>query len=699
MENIVRPEISVIIPVYNAEEYLKECLDSILIQTFANFELILVDDGSKDSSLKILEEYKNLDKRIHLIYQKNYGAAIARNKGMQQAKGKYLLFLDADDLFDPEMFQKMYKKIKETDAEVLICRFDVLNTQTLQTEIVDWDLKEKLLPPLAIFSYKDCPSYILNITSTNAWNKLFKREFIQKNNIYFQNISNTNDALFTMKALILAQRITVLPERLIHYRSGNKFSISANREKNWNSSITFLTELKNFLQKNNLYPTLENSFFNLFLTTMLFWGGNQLKEPVRSFSQNHFLSILLNEFGMIFKDRRYFYNPNYFEQVEKIQYQYYDTKKLQRLFEQERDKIIPIVLATNQLYFMYAGVTIQSIIQHKNPDRFYDIYILHTDLTDEMQTSLMDLTNDNLRVKCINIKNKITKDCHFYARSYFSEATFYRLIIPELFYGYDKILYLDCDLVVKTDIAELFDTNIEDYIIGAAKNPIRSRVAEYCIKTLNVLPDNYFNAGVLLINISQWIKNGISQKCYKLLDPNKQFYCPDQDALNIACKGKVFLLSPTWNCLWQVTLPEKEEYLKKDQQWWYEESYQNARILHYTSAIKPWKNPEYRLAHIWWSYARKSPFYEQILYQNIKNLCLIKKQVISPKVIQLASCQQIKEESNLCYPLIVQYVKEAFLNCITFGKSAKKHKNNLLKIHYEMSKKIQSKKEVFYEKK
>ena len=120
-----------------------------------------------------------------------------------------------------------------------------------------------------------------------------------------------------MKALILAQRITVLPERLIHYRSGNKFSISANREKNWNSSITFLTELKNFLQKNNLYPTLENSFFNLFLTTMLFWGGNQLKEPVRSFSQNHFLSILLNEFGMIFKDRRYFYNPNYFEQVEK----------------------------------------------------------------------------------------------------------------------------------------------------------------------------------------------------------------------------------------------------------------------------------------------------------------------------------------------------------------------------------------------
>lgn len=124
------PSISVVMPIYNVEAYLKECLDSILAQTFLDFEVLAVDDGSKDSSGAILDEYAAKDPRIKPIHQVNAGAGAARNNGMAQAQGKYLIFLDSDDFFEPDMFEKMYLKAEETNADIVSCTFTQFDTTT-----------------------------------------------------------------------------------------------------------------------------------------------------------------------------------------------------------------------------------------------------------------------------------------------------------------------------------------------------------------------------------------------------------------------------------------------------------------------------------------------------------------------------------------------------------------------------------------
>ena len=115
------PKLSVIVPVYNTEKYLRECIDSILAQTFTDFELILVDDGSTDGSGIICDEYADKDPRVQVIHQQNGGATVARRSGVRIARGEYVTFVDSDDWIDSDFYAPMIEKIKETGADVLVC--------------------------------------------------------------------------------------------------------------------------------------------------------------------------------------------------------------------------------------------------------------------------------------------------------------------------------------------------------------------------------------------------------------------------------------------------------------------------------------------------------------------------------------------------------------------------------------------------
>ena len=117
-----KPLISVIVPVYNVESYLKVCVDSILAQTYENLEIILVDDGSKDSSGKMCDEYAEKDARIKVVHKKNGGVSSARNKGLDVASGEYIGFVDSDDSTKPNMFEILYKNMVTSDADVSVCK-------------------------------------------------------------------------------------------------------------------------------------------------------------------------------------------------------------------------------------------------------------------------------------------------------------------------------------------------------------------------------------------------------------------------------------------------------------------------------------------------------------------------------------------------------------------------------------------------
>ena len=165
-------KLSVVVPVYNVEKYLKQCLDSIVNQTFTDFELILVDDGSTDGSLAIEEEYANADKRIQLIRKPHSNAGDARNIGLDAAKGKYITFLDSDDYFELNLLELKYNEAEVTQADVCACDADLYHEDTGKYEKVDYILEKKHLNYYLVFCYfpyKHGRDYIsISITFFNA---------------------------------------------------------------------------------------------------------------------------------------------------------------------------------------------------------------------------------------------------------------------------------------------------------------------------------------------------------------------------------------------------------------------------------------------------------------------------------------------------------------------------------------------------
>ena len=259
-------KISIIMPVYNIEKYLKECLDSILNQTFKDYEVICVDDGSKDNSLNILNEYAKKDSRFKIISQENAGAGAARNNGLKLAQGEYVQFLDADDYFEPTMLEEMYNKAQEFGADLVVCSCRKVNEfgEIIENSNPQWPIKLEAVPLNKPFNWKDFPEDILWMFCVIPWNKLCKREMLVKNDIDFQNLSSSNDVAFGHKVKICAEKIVVFDRQLINYRYNHVESISKTRAKNTINIIHSAKEVKDFLIKRGLYTELENAFIKAY---------------------------------------------------------------------------------------------------------------------------------------------------------------------------------------------------------------------------------------------------------------------------------------------------------------------------------------------------------------------------------------------------------------------------------------------------
>ena len=260
MENNVK--VSVIIAVYNAEKYLVQCLDSVLNQTLKEIEIILVNDGSTDNSMQILEKYQKKDARVRVINQENQGAAAARNAGMKLAVGEYLSFLDADDFFSPEMLEEMYAGCVEQDADISVIRSKEYNEQSHECTDMKFSIKEEFLPGNNPFSYHDIPDCIFNIFKGWVWDKLFRREMVMKNHLEFQNLRSTDDMLFVYMSLVYANRIYVIDRELAYHRINVSTSVSSSRDKSWKCFYIALVQMKEDLQTAGIYDEVERSFIN-----------------------------------------------------------------------------------------------------------------------------------------------------------------------------------------------------------------------------------------------------------------------------------------------------------------------------------------------------------------------------------------------------------------------------------------------------
>lgn len=212
------PEVSVVVPVYNVEQYLPKCIQSILNQTFTDFELILVNDGSTDSSPFICNTWAEKDSRITVINKENGGLSDARNTGMKKASGKYIQFIDSDDFVEPELLEKCVNKLHETDADIVIFDFYQYHMKDGRKEVIGNAYDEK-----GIYSLDTNPEIITKIKNA-AWNKMYTLSLFRDNDIEYPWGCYYEDLGTTYRLLLRAGKVAFLNEPLYDYlvdRPGN----------------------------------------------------------------------------------------------------------------------------------------------------------------------------------------------------------------------------------------------------------------------------------------------------------------------------------------------------------------------------------------------------------------------------------------------------------------------------------------------
>lgn len=323
-----QPIVSVIMPVYNGETYLRQCLDSVVNQTLKEIEIICVDDGSSDRSVEILKEYAEKDERVMVLQQENAGAGAARNNGLSKASGKYLSFLDSDDFFETDMLEKAVEKIAADRADFVVFRCDHYLNDTNTFKKAAYTLKKQTLPPYTPFNFRQITDNVFKAFVGWAWDKVYDREFVMKHNLKFQEQRTSNDMLFVFSALVLAKRITYLDTVLAHQRRNNGESLSNTREKSWFCFYNALTALRDVLKEKGLYEELKKDFVNYAVHFSL-WNLNTITGECYEKLYTKLHEEWFRELEVTGHDEDYFYNKEEYKQLADIlsyDFKEYNTK-------------------------------------------------------------------------------------------------------------------------------------------------------------------------------------------------------------------------------------------------------------------------------------------------------------------------------------------------------------------------------------
>lgn len=327
-ESLKQPIVSVIMPVYNGETYLRQCLDSVVNQTLKEIEIICVDDGSSDRSVEILKEYAAKDERVMVLQQANAGAGAARNNGLSKASGKYLSFLDSDDFFETDMLEKAVEKIAADRADFVVFRCDHYLNDTNTFKKAAYTLKKQTLPPYTPFNFRQITDNVFKAFVGWAWDKVYDREFVMKHNLKFQEQRTSNDMLFVFSALVLAKRITYLDTVLAHQRRNNGESLSNTREKSWFCFYNALKALRDVLKEKGLYEELRKDFVNYAVHFSL-WNLNTITGECYEKLYTKLHEEWFEELEVTGHDEAYFYNKTEYKQLADIlryDFKEYNTK-------------------------------------------------------------------------------------------------------------------------------------------------------------------------------------------------------------------------------------------------------------------------------------------------------------------------------------------------------------------------------------
>lgn len=322
--------VSIVVPVYNVEKFLKECLDSICTQTYTNLEIILIDDGSTDSSGKICDDYAKLDKRIKIFHNKNYGVSYSRNLGIKEANGKYIVFIDSDDVIESNYIEISVEMIKKDNSDIVIVAHDIIDELLNKKEYLT-------LPDTSILTgkFKDDYYYLANYLIT-PWGKLYKLDIIKYFSIYFpEDFVVSEDRIFNYMYFKFINKYTFINKLLYHYFRRGNISLSKNMTQE-----TFIANVKRLeIQKN------------------FFWNfGIKNKEKILI----NDIIYLLKAYIPVEKENKYNFYKKRVKLINKILKNEYEV--MNKKIKNKKVKILIYLLKNNYIFPIYVYNKIKRII-------------------------------------------------------------------------------------------------------------------------------------------------------------------------------------------------------------------------------------------------------------------------------------------------------------------------------------------------
>lgn len=262
---------------------------------------------------------------------------------------------------------------------------------------------------------------------------------------------------------------------------------------------------------------------------------------------------------------------------------------------------VNLFFACDDGYIPFLAVTLTSIKENKASDRIYDVKILNTGICVEYKKRLTDaLADDSFKIEFVDISASVaTISDKLHTRDYYSKTTYFRLFIPELYPNIDKALYLDCDVVLCADVAELFDIELKDNLVGAISDGFVkcvSRLHDYVTERIGVhKPVDYFNAGVLLMNLKEMRESNFGDRFIDLLGKITFDVAQDQDYLNVLCNGRRVTVGTEWNAMPGFCSDTDEK-----------------KLIHFNLDSKPWHKEDVEFSDIFWKYSDMSCFAKEI---------------------------------------------------------------------------------------